>query len=113
MDHLEKKFHTTARGFKYCYYISSVPVDSTKPTLVLCHGWPDSADLWQFVVPQLLQSKLRLVVPDLLGSGESSKPTSPEAFEIKGMTDDVMEILQAESIDKQIIPMGHDWYGML
>lgn len=110
MDQLEEKHLATSRGLHYRYYVSpATAADSFKPAIVLCHGWPDSADLWQFVIPQLSKSKLRLIVPDLLGSGESSKPTNPEAFEIKAMVDDVLEILKAEKITQQIIPMGHDW----
>ncbi|CZT16010.1 related to epoxide hydrolase [Ramularia collo-cygni] len=114
MDQLEEKHLETSRGFHYRYYVSpAASADASKPAIVLCHGWPDSADLWQFVVPQLLKSKLRLIVPDLLGAGQSSKPINPEAFEIKGMVDDMMEVLKSENITQQIIPMGHDWGSYL
>lgn len=112
MDQLEARHLNTSRDIHYRYFVSpAASADASKPALVLCHGWPDSADLWQYIVPELLKSKLRLVVPDLLGAGESSKPTNPEAFEIKLMVDDVMEILKTEGINQQIIPMGHDWYA--
>jgi pimeloyl-ACP methyl ester carboxylesterase len=112
MDHLEEKNLETTRGLHYHYYISpAASADASKPAIVLCHGWPDSADLWQFVIPQLLKSKLRLIVPDLLGAGQTSKPTNPESFEIKAMVNDVLEILKAENINQKIIPMGHDWYA--
>lgn len=112
MDQLEEKHLNTSRGLHYRYFVSpAATADASKPALVLCHGWPDSADLWQFVVPHLLKSKLRLIVPDLLGAGGSSKPTSPEPYEVAAMASDLMEILRAENIDQQIIPMGHDWYA--
>ncbi|EME88767.1 uncharacterized protein MYCFIDRAFT_35544 [Pseudocercospora fijiensis CIRAD86] len=110
MDQLEKKELDTSRGLHYRYFVSPLSTpDSSKPTIVLCHGWPDSAELWQFVIPQLLQTKCRLLAPDLLGSGGSSKPTDPAAFQIQLMVDDVMEVLKAEGIEDKIIPMGHDW----
>ncbi|KAI5356956.1 putative alpha/beta hydrolase-1, epoxide hydrolase [Septoria linicola] len=110
MDLLQKKELDTSRGFHYRYYVSSASdADSSKPAILLCHGWPDSADLWQYVIPQLLKTKNRLIVPDLLGAGGTSQPTDPAAFEIKGMVQDVQEILKAENISQKIIPVGHDW----
>lgn len=107
MDLLEKKELRTSRGFQYRYYISSASdADTSKPALLLCHGWPDSADLWQYVIPRLFNTKNRLIVPDLLGAGATSQPTDPAAFEIKGMVADVNEILEEEKITQKIIPVG-------
>lgn len=107
---LEERHLDTTRGFHYRYYVSTAAsADPSKPVIVLCHGWPDSADLWQFIVPHLLKTKLRLIVPDLLGADGSSQPTDPEAFNIGAMVGDVMEIIKAENITQKIIPMGHDW----
>lgn len=113
MDQLQQKQIDTKRGFRYCYYISpESQADASKPALLLCHGWPDNAQMWRWVVPHLLETKNRIVVPDLLGYGGTSKPTNPKDYQIKGMTDDVMEIFKAENITSPIIPMGHDWYHL-
>ena len=110
MDLLETKHLETSRGFRYQYFISSASkADASKPVMLLCHGFPDDARLWQFVIPHLIKSKCRLVAPDLLGFGGTAKPTEPKDFEIKGMVSDVMEIMKKEGVDKNIIPMGHDW----
>lgn len=110
MDQLEKKQINTARNFQYTYYISPASTaDPVNPALLLCHGWPDNAHMWRWVVPHLLKTKNRIVIPDLLGYGGTSKPTDPKDYEIKGMTDDVMEIFKMEGIESKIIPMGHDW----
>ena len=107
MDLLQKKDLKTSRGFQYRYYISSASdADSSKPALLLTHGWPDSAELWQYVIPHLLKAKNRLIVPDLLGAGATSQPIDPAAFEIKAMVADVNEILDAEKITQKIIPVG-------
>ena len=114
MDSLEKKHLDTSRGFRYRYYISSASqADNSKPALLLCHGFPDGADLYQFIVPHLLRSRMRIVVPDLLGYGGTSKPTDPQSYEIRGMVNDVMEIIKAEKIEQEIMPLGHDWYVSL
>lgn len=111
MDQLEKKERKTSRGFHYSYYVSpDSQADSSKPAILLCHGWPDSANLWQYVVPHLLKTRNKLVIPDLLGAGDSAKPTDPASFQIKAMVEDVMEILDAENISHKIVPVGHDWH---
>ncbi|KAK4495966.1 hypothetical protein PRZ48_013234 [Zasmidium cellare] len=110
MDQLQKKQIETKRGFTYTYYISPAEkADASKPVLLLAHGWPDNAHMWQWVVPHLLKTKNRLVIPDLLGYGGTSKPTDPKDYEISAMVGDVVEIFKAEKIDSKIIPCGHDW----
>lgn len=75
MESLQRRTINTSRGFTYSYYISE-PV-SSKPTLLLQHGFPDDALLWNGIAAKLTQ--YRLVVPDLLGYSGTSKPTDPAA----------------------------------
>ncbi|GJF09082.1 hydrolase [Mycolicibacterium cyprinidarum] len=44
-------------------------------TLLLIHGMAGSSETWRAVIPQL-SKKYRVVAPDLLGHGQSSKPRS-------------------------------------
>lgn len=107
MDLLQEKHLDTTRGLHYRYYISdAAQADPSRPVVLLCHGFPDGAHLWNDALPHLLKSKLRFIVPDLLGAGETFKPTDPKMFNIKGMVDDVMEIIKAEKIDQPILPFG-------
>ncbi|KAK4547710.1 hypothetical protein LTR36_000668 [Oleoguttula mirabilis] len=107
MESLQEKHLDTSRGLHYKYYVSPES-DASKPTLLLLHGWPDSAHLWQYVVPHLTSLRCKLVVPDLLGYGGTSKPTSPELYNYRRMSEDVAEILDAEKSGR-VIPVGHDW----
>lgn len=93
----------------YRYYTSPAAQqkDSSKPALVLHHGFPDSAHLWGRMVPKLSKLPNRLLIPDLLGYGGTSKPTDPKAYAYHLMAQDMREILDAEGIDK-IITIGHD-----
>ncbi|CAK4030466.1 Bifunctional epoxide hydrolase 2 [Lecanosticta acicola] len=111
MDQLQPKHLDTSRGFRYTYYFSQPKADDAKPAILLCHGWPDSAHLWKEIVDHILKSKQRLIIPDLLVCGGSSRPTDPIDFEIGAMVADVMQVIQAEKIEQNIIPMGHDWSG--
>ena len=113
MDKLQQKDFGCSRGLNYHYYISDVSsADSSKPALVLLHGWPDSSALWQFIVPQLANQGYRLVVPDLLAYGGSSKPIDPKVYTWAEQAKDLIELLDNEGI-KQIIPIGHDWGSVI
>ena len=110
MEHLEEKHVDTKRGLSYRYYISSrSQADASKPVLLLCHGFPDDAKLWQFIIRHLLRTKLRIIAPDLLGAGGTSAPTDPTKFEISAMVDDILEVLEKERLAENVIPIGHDW----
>lgn len=107
MDKLTKKTFKTSRGYTYTYYLHKTS-STNKPAIVFCHGWPDNAHLWAEIVPALLESGHPLVIPDLLGYDGTDKPTDIQAYNSKGMTDDVYELVDSEGLDK-IIPAGHDW----
>lgn len=47
--------------------------DPTAPAAVLIHGFPTSSHLWRHLAPMLVPT-LRVLVPDLLGAGDSDKP---------------------------------------
>ncbi|KAI0600468.1 epoxide hydrolase-like protein [Biscogniauxia sp. FL1348] len=103
MDGLEKKTIQTSR-FTYTYYISAPRPN--RPTLLLLHGFPDDAHLWDGIAAQLGQ--YRLIVPDLLGYSGTSKPTDAAAYNHADVTRDLVEILDAEQVGK-VVSVGHDW----
>ena len=47
--------------------------DGDGPPVVLIHGFPQSSFVWRDLGP-LLSSRFRVIVPDLLGSGDSDRP---------------------------------------
>ncbi|KAL0062034.1 hypothetical protein AAF712_011112 [Marasmius tenuissimus] len=49
-----------------------------------------------------------IVVPQLLGYGDSSKPTDPAEFRQSLVSQDLAEILDKEGVE-QVVPIGHDW----
>lgn len=107
MDTLTKKTLTTKRGFEYTYFVC--PAVDGKPTLLLQHGWPDRAAEWEGVITNYLRpAGYGIIAPDLLGYGETSKPTSAAAYKYTGLASDMVEILDAENV-KKVISLGHDW----
>ncbi|EFQ35576.1 uncharacterized protein GLRG_10720 [Colletotrichum graminicola M1.001] len=107
LSKLTKKTINVSRGFTYTYYTS--PAKGSRPTLILFHGWPDTARLWAGLInDHLLPHGYGVIAVDILGFGESSKPTDEEAYAFDGLTGDIVAILDAESINK-VISLGHDW----
>ena len=49
------------------------------PPLLLLHGYPQTHVMWRKVAPRLAQD-FTLVVPDLRGYGDSSKPPAGDNF---------------------------------
>lgn len=87
--------------------IAYVEAGQGKP-IVFLHGIPTSADLWRNVAP-LLAPWARVVVPDLVGYGASSKPEGAE-LHIRAQAAYVRELLGALGIER-FAAVGHDLGG--
>ncbi|KAF8990696.1 alpha/beta-hydrolase [Hymenopellis radicata] len=96
----------TQRGFTYRYYFSA-PAEG-KPVLFFSHGFPSGSYLWRKQVAYFGRLGYGLVVPDLLGYGGTDKPTDPKYYVGSGLAHDIVDILDAEKVDK-VIAIGHDW----
>ena len=99
---------TTTRGFEYHYYY--VAAQGTKPTLLFNHGYPSSSQDWHRIVPHFEQQGYGIIVPDALGYGGTDKPTDPAAYKGTLLAKDLVDILDAEKLDK-VVAIGHDWYS--
>lgn len=110
MEHLDKESFLVSRGFTYAYYHRTAT--SNQPTALLIHGFPDTADVWTDVITNWLQPNgYGLVAIDCLGYGGTSKPCELTAYKVDAMTQDIMEILDNESLDKVVV-IGHDWVAI-
>jgi pimeloyl-ACP methyl ester carboxylesterase len=78
------------------------------PAVVLAHGWPDCGELWRHQVPALAAAGYRVIVPDLRGFGESSKPTDLAAYAAPAVVGDLLGLLDSLEIGRAHI-VGHDW----
>ncbi|KAK7676757.1 hypothetical protein QCA50_005212 [Cerrena zonata] len=97
---------TTKRGFKYHYYYA--PAQGSKQTLLFCHGFPSTSQDWHRLVPHFEQQGYGIIVPDTLGYGGTDKPLDPVAYRGTLLAKDLIDIVDAEKLDK-IIAIGHDW----
>lgn len=107
METLIKKTAHTSRGSTYICYVSRE--SAGKPTILLLHGWPDHAAMWEdLAVKHLVPAGYGLIIPDCLGYGGSSKPTDHQAYNPVGLTNDFSEILDVEHVEK-VVSSGHGW----
>ncbi|KAI0975991.1 Alpha/Beta hydrolase protein [Xylaria arbuscula] len=106
---VEHKF-TEVGGFKYHYLLAN-PTGKPVATVLLIHGWPDIGMAWRNQVPYLLSLNLQVVVPDMLGYGQTDAPDSYEEYAMKKMTGHLVELIK-EVTDQPIILGGHDWGGL-
>src|SRR4051794_38015913 len=61
--------------------------------VVLLHGWPDRASLWDAQIVALNGAGFRTIAPDLRGFGDSDKPVGVEHYNILTLAGDVLGIL--------------------
>lgn len=86
------------------HYVTAGPTDAEP--LLLVHGFPKSWFEWRHMIP-LLAPHYRLIIPDLRGSGDSSKPSG--GFDKKRMAGDLVELLDRLGIDGPVHVAGRDW----
>ena len=101
----EKKF-ATVNGKQIAY----VEEGSGDP-IVLLHGNPTSSFLWRNVVPELVASG-RVIVPDLIGQGDSDKlPASegPERYTLEVTYSYVEGLLETIGASENVTLVIHDW----
>lgn len=85
------------------------------PPIVLLHGNPTSSFLWRNVVPYLAGSG-RVIVPDLIGQGDSEKlPASdgPERYSFQVAYDHLEVMLEALDARTNVTLVLHDWGSAL
>lgn len=83
----------------------NVAVGGTGPALVLLHGFPQTHYMWRDVARELV-ARHTVIVPDLRGYGESSKPPErePETYSKRTMAQDVVKVARA---------LGHERFGLV
>ena len=83
--------------------------------IVLLHGNPTSSYLWRNVVPELVGSG-RVIVPDLLGQGDSAKlPASegPGRYTFAAVYEHLAGLLEALGVNNRVTLVIHDWGSAL
>lgn len=81
-------------------------------TLVLLHGYPDSASVWAEVAPRLAE-RFHVVAYDMRGVGLSGEPAGPSPYRFDVLLGDLAAVVDAVSPDRPVHLAGHDWGALL
>lgn len=79
-----------------------------RPTVVLVHGYPDTASVWK-AAANLLASHHHVVAYDVRGAGRSSRPQHSDAYDLDHLMNDLAAVVDAVSPNKPIHLVCHDW----
>ncbi|MET7450414.1 SDR family oxidoreductase [Streptomyces sp. NPDC005574] len=83
--------------------------DTSRPTVVLVHGYPDSKEVWSEVAARLAD-RFHVVVYDVRGHGRSTAPRPLRGgFTLEKLTDDFLAVADAVSPGRPVHLVGHDW----
>jgi haloacetate dehalogenase len=89
--------------------IINVLVGGAGPAVLLLHGYPQNRLAWRKIAP-LLTTRFTVVVPDLRGYGDSSKPEGGKRhinYAKRAMALDQVEVMQHLGFS-QFVVVGHD-----
>jgi len=86
-------------GFRLHYFIGG-----TGSPVVLLHGYAETSHMWLPIMP-LLAKNHTVIVPDLRGAGDSSKPES--GYDKKNMAVDIHDLTSSLGFNRASI-VGHD-----
>ena len=81
------------------------------PTVLLVHGYPDTAAVWDEVV-ELLSERFHTVVYDVRGSGASSSPRGSRNYRLDRLLGDMERVIETTSTNGRVHLVGHDWGSM-
>ena len=78
------------------------------PPVLLLHGFPENARMWDGVVPALHEAGLRTYAPDQRGYSPGARPTDVPAYAMDRLVGDVVGLLDALELPAVHL-VGHDW----
>lgn len=77
------------------------------PLMIFVHGWPQIGLMWRAQMEAFASEGWRCVAPDMRGYGGSSAPTAPDAYALKEIVEDMVE-LHEHLGPRPAIWVGHD-----
>lgn len=96
----------TSDGVKISYRV----VGSGPRTVLAIHGWMVSSSVWDELAGLLDLEGLRLVIPDLRGTGGSDKPAG--GYTIERYAQDALALMD-ELGDRSLVVLGHSMGGTI
>jgi len=79
-----------------------------KETVVLIHGYPDDASVWDKMA-EILAETFHVVSYDVRGTGLSTAPISSKGYKFEYLLSDLNYVLDHVSPKRKVHLVGHDW----
>src|SRR5262245_18746025 len=76
--------------------------------VVLLHGWPQTWYEWRNIIPELARH-YRVIVPDMRGAGDSSRPL--DGYDSYTAGNDIYRLMTETLGHSRFRAVGHDWGG--
>lgn len=100
--------YTTGRALTYSYIHIAPQLPNTRYILFL-HGFPSTSHHWRHQIAFFAAKGYGILAPDLLGFGQTSKPSELDMYRGESMARDIVEILEFEGVEV-VVGVAHDWY---
>ena len=71
------------------------------PAIVLIHGWPLDADMWEYQAVPLAEQGFRVITYDRRGFGRSSQPWT--GYDYDTLTDDLKAVMDALKVEDALL----------
>jgi len=78
------------------------------PPIVLVHGYPDSATVWEPIRAQL-DRRFRVIAYDVRGAGVSDAPATRNGYRLQQLAADLAAVADATCGGQLFHLVGHDW----
>jgi pimeloyl-ACP methyl ester carboxylesterase len=78
------------------------------PTVLLCHGFPESWYSWRHQLGALADAGFHAVAPDMRGYGGTDRPDAIDQYTLLHLVGDMVGLLDALGVGSAVIA-GHDW----
>jgi pimeloyl-ACP methyl ester carboxylesterase len=88
-------------------------IDGDGKPVILIHGFAASNYDWIYLTPELIKNGYQVVAPDLIGHGNSSKPTDPACYTFCALYQNFLTWIDEFGIDQELTLIGHSMGGLV
>lgn len=100
------------------YWEAGTPSPS-RPSIILCHGFPEIAYSWRYILPEIAAAGFHVIAPDQRGFGKTGQPhNDPQTadgvalYDMPHLCGDMAHLLDALGLERAVFA-GHDWGGIM
>ena len=78
--------------------------------IILLHGYPETKESWEGVVPGMVAAGYRVLAPDQRGYSRRARPKGRRSYRAEHLVADVLALADAAGAERFHL-VGHDWGG--